>query len=641
MISPNIEFRLNPPSPIRDTVHNYIRTTKLEINTIDTPEFQRLRDILQNSTAYLTFPCNTNTRFTHSLGVMHVAGKIFIAALKNAEPKVLLSFLEDVSNLISHHMKMGGGNEKAKVQTYEKQWGELLGHISRFSHNPELFESTEISNNKYTKPFDPYFVINTMWQVVRLGALMHDFGHLPMSHVFESAIQSTLDTLRKTRDDENDNATVFELCMGGKLKSFENTADCNYPEFKGHLFKNLYDDYYVAGAERKLHEELGLHAFCSMYHGRYEEYPELIKDITIKVLASPPHATFLKRDEEPARESDRLSLYSFLHSIFDNDFIDADRIDYCLRDPLSSGSELGAFDSERVINSCTLVEEDGAYRLAHNYKSIGAIESLFFQRHLTYTGIIYHHSILRMNALIKRILRELILYFNDHHADKDDPIIATLIQYNFFGDSDESSVDYVFMSDNNISSYDESWLKTMLRSLQRRCQEIKKETDPGDKVSMIGMLIETYLERKVGNLVSIWKSSKDCQSRLKLELCNFEKFNSLVRSNDNDYVYDDLLNELEDHFASQGIVFLAEKVSLPKFAENPLFVDRVGKVGSVDSIALRALSEMSDSMLTINFFLVGDSLKSSEHLPSYIDKVATDFSVYVNYLVNSKETVDN
>ena len=59
---------------IKDPVHGYVLVSQVEKDVIDTPEFQRLRRIRQLGAAYLTYPGAEHTRFSHSLGVMHVAG---------------------------------------------------------------------------------------------------------------------------------------------------------------------------------------------------------------------------------------------------------------------------------------------------------------------------------------------------------------------------------------------------------------------------------------------------------------------------------------------------------------------------------------------------------------------------------------
>ena len=61
---------------IRDPVHGYIPMTAVEKDLIDSPTVQRLRRLKQLSGAYFTYPGAEHSRFSHSLGVMHLAGRI-------------------------------------------------------------------------------------------------------------------------------------------------------------------------------------------------------------------------------------------------------------------------------------------------------------------------------------------------------------------------------------------------------------------------------------------------------------------------------------------------------------------------------------------------------------------------------------
>ncbi len=66
----------------RDSVHNIIRVNtdlpegQLVVSLIDTPEFQRLRRIRQLGLAYFAYQAAEHSRFTHSLGAFHLAGRM-------------------------------------------------------------------------------------------------------------------------------------------------------------------------------------------------------------------------------------------------------------------------------------------------------------------------------------------------------------------------------------------------------------------------------------------------------------------------------------------------------------------------------------------------------------------------------------
>ncbi|MDF2576968.1 MAG: metal dependent phosphohydrolase [Chlamydiales bacterium] len=62
---------------IYDPIHHFIPLTDEESFVIDSAPFQRLRYLHQLGMAYLLYPGATHSRFEHSLGVMHLASKVF------------------------------------------------------------------------------------------------------------------------------------------------------------------------------------------------------------------------------------------------------------------------------------------------------------------------------------------------------------------------------------------------------------------------------------------------------------------------------------------------------------------------------------------------------------------------------------
>jgi HD superfamily phosphohydrolase len=62
---------------IRDPIHGSIELTPSETAVVDSPFFQRLRNIKQMGFAEFSYPGATHNRYCHSLGAMHLAGLAF------------------------------------------------------------------------------------------------------------------------------------------------------------------------------------------------------------------------------------------------------------------------------------------------------------------------------------------------------------------------------------------------------------------------------------------------------------------------------------------------------------------------------------------------------------------------------------
>lgn len=57
---------------VKDNIYNYIELDSFVWRFVDTPEFQRLRDIKQLGSIFYVFPGAVHNRFSHSLGVAHL-----------------------------------------------------------------------------------------------------------------------------------------------------------------------------------------------------------------------------------------------------------------------------------------------------------------------------------------------------------------------------------------------------------------------------------------------------------------------------------------------------------------------------------------------------------------------------------------
>ena len=81
---------------IRDPIHGFIDFSEREQQLIDSRVFQRLRRIRQLAMAFLVYPSALHTRFEHSIGVMHIAGRI-CTSLHELNPDRISD--EDITNV--------------------------------------------------------------------------------------------------------------------------------------------------------------------------------------------------------------------------------------------------------------------------------------------------------------------------------------------------------------------------------------------------------------------------------------------------------------------------------------------------------------------------------------------------------------
>lgn len=87
---------------IRDPIYSEIRLNPLEVLIIDTPLFQRLRNITQLVGVSWVFPSSTHNRFSHSLGVLHIASLYSSHLFKHNKFKQVVIRLAALLHDIAH-----------------------------------------------------------------------------------------------------------------------------------------------------------------------------------------------------------------------------------------------------------------------------------------------------------------------------------------------------------------------------------------------------------------------------------------------------------------------------------------------------------------------------------------------------------
>ncbi|XP_073233759.1 deoxynucleoside triphosphate triphosphohydrolase SAMHD1-like [Porites lutea] len=80
-------LRDNSYKVFNDSIHGHIEVHPLCVKIIDTPQFQRLRNIKQLGACYYVFPGASHNRFEHCIGTCHLAGKL-VRSLQKRQPEL-------------------------------------------------------------------------------------------------------------------------------------------------------------------------------------------------------------------------------------------------------------------------------------------------------------------------------------------------------------------------------------------------------------------------------------------------------------------------------------------------------------------------------------------------------------------------
>ncbi len=383
---------------INDSIHGLIRLTAFEKGILASPEFNRLHDVYQNSTVYLTFPSNRTKRFEHSIGCMYLCSEMFYRAINNAEAASQDRFFKDFSEALQ------------KIQENEIDKDKIASVIDKgiIYDNLNLCDNDIVDSDEWRKLRDaavgytdgsliPYnleeknlIAYLILIQSLRAAALLHDVGHPPFSHIVEGAIDKAKSFAEKAQRVSETDGGSFVVFRSERLKDFNRAVDSKK-------------------SSKQLHEEMGREISRSVLQklitdnsrGKADEkayksfFEQMVMCCTLKILS----------DEGE---------FKYLHVLTDSS-LDCDRLDYVVRDYLSSGINAGDLDYKRIISGLKLSylpgDNDGKLRFCIPAKAINTVESFFKKRCNLYIDVIFHHRVIKTDTLLQDVVFRLIIKF--------------------------------------------------------------------------------------------------------------------------------------------------------------------------------------------------------------------------------------
>lgn len=219
----------------------------------------------------------------------------------------------------------------------------------------------------------PYFKI-----VVRAAALFHDIGHGPLSHLFDRFFPSVQEVL----------GLLVYPC-------FEHIRSC-LEIMKGRT-----------GSSPISHEILSciiatrvLHDISTVLREHGIEVEDIVRDVCAAI----------QKQILPSMRTQSLpyDVAPLLRDIISSD-LDADRMDYLMRDSHMCGVNYGRYDQDRILKSmCAYATlKNRAVRAGVRYSGVGALEDLLIARYQMYAQIYGHKTNRACSAMLDAIRERL------------------------------------------------------------------------------------------------------------------------------------------------------------------------------------------------------------------------------------------
>lgn len=422
---------------IADTIHKTVYLSELESNMMSTAYFYRLHDVYQSSTVYLTFPCNRTKRYEHSYGTMELAGEMFFSAITNSSESVLDKFFNETESYLKTIVQ-----KLLKVDTMPTYCSSSRPMLSKCfltvsdreitTKSNEIIEDAYKSFNliedaalsHYMPPFSDSlekrkFLYQCLLEAVRIVALFHDVGHPPYSHIMEHTLGELYNQCNNNSNEYNPERAQ-ELIKN--LEPFKESANDNISCLLSLPIKS----------KTELHEQVGLKMLSGSFEDIFENIlPNIARKRRIidRSTLAIYHIAIAEFCFAILREQN--SFFTSLHRIIDG-CIDADRMDYIVRDSFNSGVNWGKIPYKRLIESCKLSERKHSnttyYSIAFPQKMSDHIDDLLLTRYKIFSRINYHHRSYKTALILQKLVKSLAEDYlrKDNHSKPLCPGIADL-----------------------------------------------------------------------------------------------------------------------------------------------------------------------------------------------------------------------
>jgi HD superfamily phosphohydrolase len=193
--------------------------------------------------------------------------------------------------------------------------------------------------------------------IARLAGLLHDIGHGPFSHTSERILADVLE--EKFPNEYNEGCGLW-----GRV---------DFPVHEFYTYKLIKEGQNLAAL-----------------------LPSNYKEILGDVITHRSNSSNIPQEA-----------LNLLQQIISSQ-LDADKMDYLLRDAYTSGVNYGLIDIQRIILSMRVVSTNSGYRLAILERGLSAVEDMIDARFKMFKWLYHHHMVVLMDVLLEKAIEALV-----------------------------------------------------------------------------------------------------------------------------------------------------------------------------------------------------------------------------------------
>lgn len=510
---------------INDSIHGLIQLSEYEGRIISSIAFNRLHDVYQNSTVYMTFPSNRTKRFEHSIGTMKLCSDMFFRSVLNASDENITKFYTLADQ------KVGD------IYQHIKETPDLKGRIPGRKLSTDLkLELEKLECDAFRNSLIPYNVPQNyksthliLIQSIRAAALLHDIGHPPFSHIVEYAMRDTYDDITQK------NASV----RTERMQKYTNILEPYFGSPDAGTVMDELSDADNQDPHERIGQSISRTVLCEIIL-KARDYSDIRAERIFETIVMVCVDNIFHNKE----------FFADLHKIIDSS-LDGDRLDYVTRDSANSGMNSGKIDYNRIINDMKLIMDDNG-RNVHfcvPLKAESSVEDFIKRRYNIYKDIIFHHHVIKtdrlMNESVKYLIKDYLADTSKVHESETDAMPLEDISGLWLPLLKNQTDDEYTTA---LSQWNDSWLMTVLKHLYySKYYYVEPDDENKGDVRIKRILDELLRNQKC--YYSIIKRSEDfkivdnaLQSKLKANKERIMERYSALKSNNADANGDSKLN---------------------------------------------------------------------------------------------------